>query len=67
MLKRAAEDGHSKESRFEKKKEILKKKRKEKMTARVLKQDPNTERFKRTLIYFDMGTQYANFRGNPLC
>ena len=30
-------------------------------------QDPNTKRFKRTLIYFDKDTQYANFRGNPLC
>ena len=36
------------------------------MTASVLKQDPNTERFKRTLIYFDTDTQYANFQGNPL-
>ena len=37
------------------------------MTASVLKQDPNTKRFKRTLINFDTDTQYANFRGNPLC
>ena len=36
------------------------------MTGNVLKQDPNTERFKRTLIYYDTDTQYANFRGNPL-
>ena len=28
--------------------------------------DPNTARFKRTLIYFNTDTQYANFRGNPL-
>ena len=28
--------------------------------------DPNTKRFKRTLIYFNTDTQYANFRGNPL-
>jgi len=28
------------------------------MTASVLKQDPNTKRFKRTLIYFDTHTQY---------
>ena len=34
------------------------------MTASVLKQDPNTKRFKRTLIYFNTDTQYANFRGN---
>ena len=27
------------------------------MTASVLKQDPNTKRFKRTLIYCDKGTQ----------
>ena len=27
-----------------------------KMTASVLKQDPNTKRFKRTLIYFDTDT-----------
>ena len=37
------------------------------MTASILKQDPNTKRFKRTLIYFDMDTQYAHFQGNPLC
>ena len=37
------------------------------MTASILKQDPNTKRFKRTLIYFDTDTQYANFRRNPLC
>ena len=37
------------------------------MTASVLKQDPNTKRFKRMLIYFDMDTQYEHFRGNPLC
>ena len=35
------------------------------MTAGVLKQDPNTKRFKRTLIYFNTDTQYTNFRGNP--
>ena len=34
------------------------------MTASVLKQDPNTKRFKGTLIYFDTDTQYAHFRGN---
>ena len=27
----------------------------------------NTKRFKRTLIYFNTDTQYANFRGNPFC
>ena len=37
------------------------------MTAIVLKQDPNTKRFKRTLIYFATDTQYAHFQGNPLC
>ena len=26
--------------------------------------DPNTKRFKRTLIYFNTDTQYAHFRGN---
>ena len=36
------------------------------MTASVPKQDPNIKRFKRTLIYFNTNTQYANFRGNPL-
>ena len=36
------------------------------MTASVLKQDPNTKKFKRTLIYFNTDTQYAHFRGNPL-
>ena len=35
------------------------------MTASVLKQDPNTKRFKRTLIYFDTDTRYANIRENP--
>ena len=28
--------------------------------------DPNTKRFKPTLIYFNTDTQYAHFRGNPL-
>ena len=28
--------------------------------------DPNTKRFKRTLIYFNTDTQYANVQGNPL-
>ena len=28
--------------------------------------DPNTKRFKQTLIYFNTDTRYANFRGNPL-
>ena len=28
--------------------------------------DFNTKRFKRTRIYFNTDTQYANFRGNPL-
>ena len=36
------------------------------MTVSVLKQDPNTKRFKRTLIYFNTDTQYANFQGNFL-
>ena len=31
------------------------------MTASVLKQDPNTKRFKRTLIYFDTESQYPVF------
>ena len=37
------------------------------MTASTLKQDPNTKRFKQTLIYFntDTLTQYAHFQGNP--
>ena len=30
------------------------------------KQDLNTKRFKRTLIYFNTDTQYAHFRENPL-
>ena len=30
-------------------------------------QDPNTKRFKWTLVYFDMDTQYANFQRNPHC
>ena len=37
------------------------------MTASVLKQDPSTKRFKRTLIYYDTDTEYAHFRGNPHC
>ena len=36
------------------------------MTTSVLNGDPNTKRFKRTLIYYDTDTQYGNFRGNPL-
>ena len=36
------------------------------MTVSFLKQDPNTKRFKRTLIYFNTNTQYATFRENPL-
>ena len=36
------------------------------MTASILKQDPNTKRFKQMLIYFNPDTQYANFWGNPL-
>ena len=37
------------------------------MTARVLKQDPNTKRFKLKLIYFNTDTvKSANFRGNTL-
>ena len=35
------------------------------MTASVLKQDPNTRRFKRTLVYFNTDTQYANFGEIP--
>ena len=30
------------------------------MTASVLKQAPNAKRFKRTLVYLNTGTQYAN-------
>ena len=37
------------------------------MTASILKQDPNTKRFKRTLIYYDTDTQYAHFQENPRC
>ena len=37
------------------------------MTASVLKQNPNTKEFKRTLIYYDMDIQYAHFCGNSLC
>ena len=36
------------------------------MTASILKQDPNTKWFKWTLIYFNTNAQYANLRGNPL-
>ena len=35
-------------------------------TASVLKEDPNTKRFKRTLISFNTDTQHAIFLGNPL-
>ena len=31
-----------------------------------MQQEPNTNRFKRTLIYYVTDTQYANFRGNFL-
>ena len=37
-----------------------KKKNWNRMTASVLKQDSNTKRFKRTLIYFNTYTKYAN-------
>ena len=36
------------------------------MTASALKQDPNTKRFKRTIIYFDMDTQCVNFWGKGI-
>ena len=29
-------------------------------------EDPNTKRFKWTLVYFNTDTQYAHFGGNPL-
>ena len=35
------------------------------MTASVLKQDPNTKRFKRTLLYFNTDTQYEIFGEIP--
>ena len=35
------------------------------MTANVLKQDPNTKKFKWTLIYFNTDTQYANIGEIP--
>ena len=55
----------------QKQKQKTKKKKKEeeernRMTASVLKQEPNTERLKGTLICFNTDTQYAHFRGNPL-
>ena len=34
-------------------------------TTQVILWDSNAKRFKRTLIYYDTNTQYANFRGNP--
>ena len=36
------------------------------VTTSILKHDPNTKRFKRTLTYYGTDTQYANFWGNPL-
>ena len=36
------------------------------MTASVLKQDPNTEKVKKNVLYQDQTTP-ANFQGNPLC
>ena len=36
------------------------------LSWRLMSQDPNTKRFKRTLIYFNTGTQYEHFRGNHL-
>ena len=35
------------------------------MTASILKQDPDTKRFKQTLVYFNMDTQYAYFFEMP--
>ena len=37
------------------------------MTASVLKQDPKHKKFKRTLIYYNTDTQYANVPGNLPC
>ena len=36
------------------------------MTATILKQDPNTKKFKQMLIYFNTDTKYAKLWGNPL-
>ena len=49
-----------------KKERKRKKEKRNRMTASVLKQDSNTKRFKRTLIYLNTDTQYTHFRGNPL-
>ena len=45
---------------------LWRKKISNRMTASILKQDLNTKRFKSTLIYFNMDTQYAHFWGNSL-
>ena len=50
----------------EQKRKRRERKNSNRMTASVLKQDPDTRRFKRTLIYFNTDTQYAHFGRNPL-
>ena len=42
-----------------------KRKSETRMTASVLKQDPNTWKVQKNAAYYDK-TQHANFRGNPL-
>ena len=38
-----------------------------KITVELWESDPNTKKFKRTLILYDTDTQYASVFGNPLC
>ena len=35
------------------------------MTASVLKQDPNTQKVKKKVVYYYGNTQPAHFQGNP--
>ena len=50
-----------------KKKYICKKKSETKMTASVLKQDPNAQNGSNERLFIMTQTQSKNCRGNPLC
>ena len=65
-IRRSADKQHPRSLPTTRATEQWKQKSQKRMTASVLKQDPNTKRFKRTLIYYDTDTQSTNFRGNPL-
>ena len=65
VLPLSADKGKKEKKRERKRKEEKKKKTEIRMTAGVLKQDPNTQKVQKNAIYCDK-TQTANVRGNPL-